>query len=181
MIFEYAVLEYGFAFWQWQNTTCEQIPDTTAADEELFEHLKKGSSFDYFSDKDIKTIAPFFYQAYSQIGYYGYDTSELRDLLTEVEEPTSRIFLPDGVHPDFDCCLMQKINTWIQKKGNNMLFIYGENDTWSATAVELTGETNSVKMVTKGGSHRTRISSFDEEDRSFIIKTLEGWLDYNIP
>ncbi|MCW8804252.1 MAG: S28 family serine protease, partial [Ignavibacteriaceae bacterium] len=121
-IFEYVVLEYGFAFWQWQNTTCEQIPDTTASNEALFEHLQKGSSFKYFSDQDIKTILPFFYQAYAQIGYYGYDVSEFKDLLIEVKEPTSRIFLPPELNPQFDCYIMQRINSWIQKHGNNMIF-----------------------------------------------------------
>jgi hypothetical protein len=180
-IFEYVVLEYGFAFWQWQNTTCEQIPATTASNEIVFEHLKKGSAFDYFADEDIKTILPFFYQAYSQMGYYGYDITDFKDLLKEVKEPTSRIFLPEDLNPEFDCCTMQKINEWIQKNANNMIFIYGEIDTWSATAIELTGETNALKMIKKGGNHRTRIKSFDEKDRTFILNTLEQWLDYKIP
>jgi len=180
-IFEFVVLEYGFAFWQWQYTNCSQIPDTTAPDEELFEHLKKGSSFSYFSDEDIESNLPFIYQAYSQMGYYGYDISNFKDLLKEVSEPTSRIFLPEYMDPEYDCCLMQNINTWIQKHGNNMIFIYGEIDAWSATAVELTGETNSIKMVKTGGNHRTRIKSFNEVDRSIIIETLEEWLNYKIP
>jgi hypothetical protein len=180
-VFEFVVLEYGFAFWQWQYANCDQIPDTTSSNEILFEHLKKGSSFDYFSDEEIKNNLPFVYQAYSQMGYYGYDISEFKDLLTEVTEPTSRIFLPEYLNPEFDCCIMQKINTWIQKHGNNMIFIYGEIDAWSATAIELTGETNAIKMVKKGGNHRTRIKSFNEKDRNFILNTLEQWLDYKVP
>ncbi len=180
-IFEYAVLEYGFAFWQWQFTTCEQIPDTTASNEILFEHLKLGSSFEYFSDAEINRNLPFYYQAYSQIGYYGYDISNFNYLLKEVKEPTSRIFLPQGVELNFDCCIMQKINTWLQKHGNNMIFIYGEIDSWSATAIELTGESNSIKMVKKGGNHQTRINSFEEKEQSIIINTLANWLDYKIP
>lgn len=179
-IFEFVVLEYGFAFWQWQYTNCSQIPDTIDSSEVLFEHLKKGSSFSYFSDQDIATNLPFVYQAYSQMGYYGYDISDFKDLLKEVKEPTSRIFLPKYVNPEFDCCIMQKINTWIQKQGNNMIFIYGEIDAWSATAVELTGETNSIRMIKSGGNHRTRIKSFNETDRLIIIDTLEKWLDYKI-
>jgi hypothetical protein len=180
-VFEFVVLEYGFAFWQWQYTNCSQIPDTNASNEDLFEHLKKGSSFSYFSDKDIEDNLPFIYQAYSQMGYYGYDITNLKDLLREVKEPTSRIFLPDYLHPVFDCCTMQDINTWIQKHGNNIIFIYGEIDAWSSTAIELTGETNSIKMVKTGGNHRTRIQSFNEEDQQFIIKTLTNWIDYQIP
>jgi hypothetical protein len=180
MIFEYDVLEYDFSFWQWQRVGCDEIPDTTATNEELFTHLVKCSSFDYFSDQGIEPIAPFFYQAYSQIGYYGYDISNLKDLLKEVKEPTSKIFIPKGSNPVFDCCILQKVNTWTQKHGNNMIFIYGGNDTWSATAIELTGETNSIKMVKKGGSHKTRIRSFDEKDQKFIINKLEEWLNYKI-
>jgi hypothetical protein len=180
-IYEFVVLEYGFAFWQWQYTNCSQIPDATASNEELFEHLKSGSSFNYFSDKEIEANLPFIYQAYSQMGYYGYDISNLRDLLNEVKEPTSRIFLPEYLNPEFDCCIMQNINTWIQKYGDNMIFIYGEIDAWSATAVELTGETNALKMVKSGGNHRTRINSFNETDRALIIETLEAWLGYKIP
>ncbi|HSW54589.1 MAG TPA: S28 family serine protease [Ignavibacteriaceae bacterium] len=180
-IFEFVVLEYGFAFWQWQYTNCEQIPDTNASNEILFEHLKKGSSFDYFSDQEIQLNTPFVYQAYSQMGYYGYDISDFKDLLKEVKEPSSRIFLPKDLNPEFDCCSMQNISSWIQKHGNNMIFIYGELDTWSATAVELTGETNALKMTKKDGNHRTRIKSFDESEQKIIIDTLLDWMDYKIP
>ena len=180
-VFEFAVLEYGFAFWQWQYTNCTQIPDTNATNEKLFEQLKTGSSFSYFSEKEIEDNLPFIYQAYSQMGYYGYDITHLKDLLQEVKDPTSRVFLPDYLNPVFDCCTMQKINEWIQKHGNNMIFIYGEIDAWSATAVELTGETNAIKMVKSGGNHRTRIKSFNEEDQNYIISTLEDWINYQIP
>jgi len=180
LIFEFVVLEYTFAFWQWQNNNCDEIPDTSACNEDLFNHLKRNSSFIYFSDQGIAPIAPFFYQAYSEIGYYGYDISPLKDLLREVKDPSSKFFIPRNSNPQFACSLMQDINTWVQKHGNNMLFIYGGNDTWSATAVELTGETNSIKMVKEGGSHRTRINNFSDEEKEIIYSTLEDWLDYKI-
>jgi hypothetical protein len=180
LIFEFVVLEYTFAFWQWQNNNCDEIPDTSASNKDLFNHLKRNSPFSYFSDQGIAPIAPFFYQAYSEIGYYSYDISPLKDLLREVKDPSSKIFIPNNSNPIFDCSLMQNINSWIQKHGNNMIFIYGGNDTWSATAVELTGETNSIKMVKEGGSHRTRINSFSDYEKKIIYSTLEDWLDYKI-
>ncbi len=180
LIFEFVVLEYTFAFWQWQNNNCDEIPDMNASNEELFNHLKRNSPFKYFSDQGIAPIEPFFYQAYSEIGYYGYDISPIKDLLLEVKDPSSKILIPPNSNPQFDCSLMQKINSWIQKHGNNMLFIYGENDTWSAPAVQLTGETNSIKMVKEDGSHRTRINSFSDEEKEIIYSTLEIWLDYKI-
>jgi hypothetical protein len=180
-IFEYVVLEYGFAFWQWHYETCADIPQVDASNEVLFNHLIKCSPIKYLSDQGIEPILPFFYQAYAEIGYYGYDITEFRDLLTEIIEPTSKIFLPKGTDPEFNYPLMQKINTWLQKEGNNMLFIYGEVDTWSAPAVQLTGETNAIKMVKKGGSHKTRIKDFSREEKEIIYYTLENWLDIEIP
>jgi hypothetical protein len=101
-------------------------------------------------------------------------------LLREIKDPSSKIFIPPNSNPQFDCSLMQKINSFIQKHANNMIFIYGENDTWSAPAVQLTGETNSIKMVKEGGSHRTRIKHFSDKDKEIIFSTLEDWLDYKI-
>ena len=180
MIYEYAVLEYGFAFWQWQKSTCEEIPSPDTTNEALFEHFKLNAAYDYFSDEKIESIAPFFFQAYSELGYYGYDITNFKDLLQEVKEPTSKIFVPKNSNPHFNCSLMGKINTWVQKHGNNMLFIYGGNDTWFAPSVQLTGETNAIKMVKKGGSHKTRIKSFDEKEKEIIYSTLEKWLDIKI-
>jgi hypothetical protein len=180
LIFEFVVLEYTFAFWQWQNNNCDEIPDISASSEDLFNHLKRNSPFKYFSDQGIAPILPFFYQAYNEIGYYGYDISPLKDLLREVKDPSSKIFIPQNSNPQFDCSLMQSINSWIQKHGNNMIFIYGENDTWSAPAVQLTGETNSIKMVKEDGSHRTRIKHFSDDEKEIIFSTLEDWLDYKI-
>ncbi len=180
MIFEYIVLEYSFAFWQWGKEDCDDIPSINATNKELLKHLETNSSFNYFSDQGIEPIAPFFYQAYTEMGYYGYDITDFKDLLIEVEEPTSKIFLPKDSDLEFDCSLMHDINIWVQKHGNNILFIYGENDTWSATAVQLTGETNAVKMVKEGGAHRTRINSFDENEKEIIFSTLEDWLGIEI-
>ena len=114
------------------------------------------------------------------MGYYGYDITDFKDLVKEVKEPTSKIFLPKDNNLIFNCSLMHDINKWVQKQGNNMLFIYGENDTWSAAAVELTGETNSIKMVKEGGSHRTRINSFSNDEKEIIYLTLEEWLGIEI-
>jgi len=180
MIFEYIVLEYSFAFWQWGNDNCGDIPTIDATNKELLKHLETNSSFSYFSDQGLEPIAPFFYQAYTEMGYYGYDITDFKDLLKEVKEPTSKIFLPKDDNLVFDCSMMHDINKWVQKHGNNILFIYGGDDTWTATAVQLTGETNAVKMVNDGGSHRTRIRSFNMKEKEIIYSTLEEWLGIKI-
>ncbi|MBK8944414.1 MAG: peptidase [Ignavibacteriae bacterium] len=180
--FEYSVMEYSFAFWQWGNLSCDDIPISESSPEELFKHLYTASPFDYFDGKSMSYFQPFFYQAYTEIGYYNYETSDFSNLLESVnEEYASNIyFAPQNVDLSFDKKLMQNINDYIFNHGNNMLYIYGENDPWSATGVNIGPNTNAVKMIKKGGDHKTRIKSFEGEQKEKIYSTLENWLDLKI-
>lgn len=179
---ELAVYEYSFAFWQWGNLDCSEIPDPTEIPEELFKHMYTASSFSYFDSKKIIKYLPFYYQAYTELGYYGYQTHLFSDLINPTEDNyvSSIFFAPKNVELNFDEELMVNMNNFIRANGNNMLYIYGENDTWSASAVEIGKTTNAVKMVKKDGSHRTRIKTFEGEEKEKIYLTLEKWLDVKI-
>jgi hypothetical protein len=179
---EYNVFEYSFAFWQWGYSSCDDIPEPTVSSDSLFNHLITVSSFDYFDSLSSSYYAPFYYQAYKEIGYYGYETVDFSDLLVDVKDKvaSSIFFAPKNVNLDFNENLMLNVNQFINSHGNNMLYIYGENDTWSATAVDIGEKTNAVKMVKEVGNHRTRINSFEEEEKEKIYSTLENWLDVKI-
>lgn len=178
--YEYAVLEYAFSFWQWYNDGCNKIPAPDAPAKEYYENMK--SLMDYVSDQSQNYFAPFMYQAYTEVGYYGYEIGQFSDVLKFLKGDivSSCIFFPNGCELKFNNELMPKVNQFIQEKGNNMLYIYGELDAWSSTAVEIGSKTNAVKMVKKGGSHRTRINSFSDEEKENIFNTLENWLDIKI-
>jgi len=177
--YEYSILEYSFAFWQW-GASCSDIPTSNAPNDELINHFFSVSDPSYFSDKDILNIQPFFYQALTEIGYYGYDITPFRELLKTVKQPSYDFSLPKNVSVHFDPQLMHDIYLWLQDNGNNFIYIYGGNDTWSATAVRLTGRTNAVKMVKSGGCHTTRIKDFIGDDKKKIYSALEQWLGINI-
>lgn len=181
MAFEYAVLEYSFAFWQWGASPCDSIPGEDASPDQLLDHLIKVAGFDLFSEADVKYYEPFQYQAYTEIGYYNYRTADFADLLKAAPPNASnRILAPQNVPLTFRPEVMRDVHEWIQTEGNNMLFIYGELDTWSASAVETGGKTNAVKVVQKGGSHKTRINTLPEPGRELALSTLEQWLDMKI-
>jgi len=177
--YEYAVLEYSFAYWQWGDGDCTKIPDSNASIEEIFQHLNINSPFSYIADQGIKSFEPFFYQAFTELGYYAYETEQFGDLIKYVNGSNS-IFVPLNVELNFDPTVMQDINNWIQNEGNNFIYIYGEYDPWSSTSVEMTGNTNSIKMILPGGSHRTRIRHFSPEDKEKIYSKLEKWLGLDI-
>jgi hypothetical protein len=177
--YEYSVLEYSFAYWQWGKGDCSKIPDSTSSIEAIFEHLNINGGFRYFDDASIKNNWPFFYQCYTNYGYYGYDITPFKDYLHYADGHTP-FFIPEGVHPVFDPEPMQDVSNWVQNEAKNCIFIYGGNDPWSSTGVCLSGKTNSIKMVLPGGSHRTRIRSFSKKDKDLIYSKLEEWLSLKI-
>lgn len=178
--FEYCALEYAFSYWQFNKGVTSEIPSDTAGIEEVFEHFVDAVNPYYFSDIGVSDLTPFFHQALNQIGYYSYDLAPFEGLLTAVSEPNYRFCAPEGTVPVFDPEPMRDVNDWITTEGNNMIFIYGEVDPWSASAVQLSGQTNALKLVKEGGDHSTRIGDFGEEEKARILAVLQEWLDIEL-
>ena len=75
---------------------------------------------------------------------------------------------------------MLEIKSFLDTSAEKMLFIYGEYDTWSATAVELSEDASKrevYKYFKPKGYHKTRIKSFDTENQEEIYNIIDGWLE----
>ncbi len=176
--FEYSVLEYPFAFWQWGFIPCEEIPDENSTDSTLLKHFLSVSPMDYFADEGIRQFWPFFYQALTEIGYYGYDTTGMGQYFKAINGLTFTFCAPEGTHPKFSGKKMKKVDKFLKNKGNNMIYLYGEYDPWFSTAfVPAFGKTNALKIVKQGGSHTTRILNLPEDQRTQVLDSLGKWLD----
>ena len=174
--YELLVFEYSFAFWQWGTTDCNSIPDSTEKATKMVKHLDEVAGFDWISIDGIQRLQPFFYQAMHEIGMYGYDIKEFKGLTSYTTNPIFDFTFPEGMVVKYEGDLMQKVDFVIRHQAQNMIFIYGEYDPWSSTAVNLTYNTNSIKIVKEGGSHRTRISNLPEQQRQQILDSLNSWL-----
>ncbi|MEN8120206.1 MAG: S28 family serine protease [Bacteroidota bacterium] len=175
--YEYAVLEYTFAFWQWQYSNCKEIPENIDNPTQIVEHLEKVDCVSFFTDETANFFRPFFYQALTEIGMYTYNTEPFAGLLEFAQKPNFNFTMPAGYEAKFNDTLMQSINKWLQNESENFIYIYGEYDPWSAPAVQLIdGKTNALKMVKSKGSHRTRIVSFYEDQQKQIADSLSKWL-----
>ncbi len=176
-VFDFCVLEYSFSFWQWGNQV-KEIPAATAADKEIFDHLMKVASSDYFSEEGIEPTLPFFVQAARELGYYGYDTKKFRNYLSipNARNYLVNIFLPEGMNPVFNPAPMKDLHLFLQKTDAKMMFIYGENDPWTASGAIVPEKENMVKMILDGGNHRTRINTFPEGQKLKLIGILKGWI-----
>jgi hypothetical protein len=176
--FEYNVLEYMFSFWQYGDGDTGRIPGADAGPEAWFNHLKEINDPANYTEYVMNQFAPFYYQAYTQLGYAPYIYGHLSDLLVDLPNPTYRVFAPADAVMVFDPAAMIDINTWLQNSGNNIIYIYGGNDPYTSTAVELTGKTNALKIVQPGANHGVNIADLDEKD--LVINTLREWLDMDI-
>jgi hypothetical protein len=177
--YEYSILEYSFAYWQWSDGDCSKIPDGTSSLEEIWEQLSAYGGVTYFDDQDIINIQPFFYQCYTEFGYYAYEVDQFKDYIKFANGQTP-FFIPKDSNPTYDPRLLKDINTWASNEAENFIFIYGGNDPWSSTGVCLTGKTNSIKMVLPNGSHGSRIKHFSGKDKDLIYSKLGDWLNVHI-
>ena len=88
--------------------------------------------------------------------------------------------LPDGISVEYEPELMQQIDFFVRHKASHMIFIYGEYDAWSATAVELNDSASKrelYKFVLPKGGHKTRIKSFNDNSKNQIYKIIDSWLN----
>jgi hypothetical protein len=178
--YELTALEYSFAFWQWGLMPCDSIPGAEASPIKVIAHLDQVAGLDWVSDEGIDGFRPFFYQALTEIGFYGYDLAAFEGCVDALHDPSFMFTCPPETDCFYEPATMEKVDNFVRHHGNNMLFIYGEYDPWSAPAVQISGKTNSFALFKPGGSHLTRIGNLPEELRSQVLETLAGWLGCEI-
>jgi hypothetical protein len=178
--YELIVLEYSFAYWQYQIFHCDSIPGPDASAEKAIRHLDAVASLDWVSDSGIEGMQPFFYQALTEIGFYGYDLEDFDGLIEGLDNGLFTFTAPEGVECIYDPEPMQNVDAFVRHHADKMIFIYGEWDPWSAPAVQLTGREGVKKYVNPRGSHGSNIYTLPEDMRKDVFNTLEGWLDVEI-
>ena len=176
-IYDYSVLEYSFALWQW-GTPISSIPATTASDDEIFSHLLAISEPGYFTADSPN--ASFFVQAACELGYYGYDVQPFKQYLSiqSSEGYLHRLMLPEELKDmPFDKTLSKKITKFLKKQDPKMIFIYGQNDPWTAAGVTwLKNKKNIHVFIQPNGSHLARISTLPEAEKVKVMELINEWL-----
>jgi len=175
-IYDLAVLEYSFAFWQWGDDAA-QIPSLTASDSVYYKHLIDKCEPSCFAQQTPYTS--FNVQAMRELGYYGYDTKPFEEHLSipQAEGYMRRVMIPDSLsYIEFDANLYERVNTFLKDNDLPMMFIYGEYDPWSATGVTWLDDKRHIHVfVEPGGSHKARIGTMPEDTQKKIMKILKRW------
>jgi hypothetical protein len=180
--YEYAVLEYSFSFWQWGHN-CSEIPSDTSSLEKAIEHMLSVSDVDFFADSNMNNFKSHYYQSAAELGYYGYKTDAFKTYLKALPKKTypSAIFTPGKMFVTYDPTLSKKVYEWATTKADHMIYIYGGNDTWSATRIPQSPNPDALWFILKGESHATaRIKNMTPAEKEKLVAFLEKWLDFEI-
>lgn len=176
--YEYAVLEYPFSFWQYHKIDCQKIPGKNAFPQEIFDHLKNIVALSSYSDYALNSAA--MYQFFSEHGYYGYVIKGLEKWLSGAYGYSNALFAPFCGNIKFNPQIIQKAHQWQQSAAQHILYIYGENDPWSASAIDLKENALCIKKIVKKGNHFSFIRSFSQAERMALIETIKSWLNKDV-
>jgi len=178
LVLELVTMDYPFIFWQYDNVGCSEILTEENTLQEIFNHLISVVPVESFSDYYISYYAAYYYQAITETGAPGYDPEFYNGLLTSINlvpgtNPNFFAVAPVGGAVVYDETNLTEIYNWLQTDGDEIIYIYGENDPWTAGAIELSSNVDALKIVQVGENHGVKIVDLDNPD--IVYDKLEEW------
>jgi pimeloyl-ACP methyl ester carboxylesterase len=177
--YEYGILEYLFAFWQY-GTNPAEIPEPNAPAEKLAAHYNRVGTLYYYSDQGQKQFEPFIYQSFTEMGNYNYDITDFKPYMKTLKEPTNLVLCPEGVKIVYNSATMAFVYNYLQYKADHIVYIYGGLDVWAATQIQLIGRTDSIKIVVPDGHHGAGVRDFSPEQKELFYSNMDKWLDMKL-
>jgi hypothetical protein len=112
------------------------------------------------------------------MGYYGYDITPFKKYIKHFTNNPLASFTPKNSNPPlYSPALNQKLDKWLKESGNNIIYIYGGGDTWSADRVIPSGKVNSKAFILPGQNHGgARIKNMKPEMQQSVSTLLQQWL-----
>ena len=177
---EAAILDTPFAFWQYGDASlCRLVPTPASTDSELFEFIDGVAGWSFYSDQGLEPYIPYFYQASRQLGWPNVArTPWLRDLQHYREAGSAPAQTPPSIRPRLERKAMLDIDRWVRTQGSQLLFVYGENDPWSAEPFRLgRGTRDSALYYVDEGNHGSSIAGLTPAQADSATRRLARWAD----
>ncbi|GAB2826392.1 aminopeptidase [Lentzea nigeriaca] len=181
---EVLVLDTPFTFWQYgTQSQCTLVPGAGASVDDIWTFMEKTVGWDFYTDAGIAPYETYYYQAGTQLGWPEADESSVRDLLRYPGVSVPRTLVPAEIEfPRFDRHAMADIDLWVRYQGSRLLFVYGQNDPWSAEPFRLgPGTRDSLMFSVPGGNHGSNIAKLPEKDRAAATAAVLRWAGVSAP
>ncbi|GAB3934667.1 S28 family serine protease [Kribbella albertanoniae] len=179
-VLEAAVLETPFQFWQYRTqANCAQVPGRTATPQQLFTFIDGIVGWSTYADDGIAPYLAYYYQSVAQLnwpdGVTG--TTWLKGLLHYPEASSAKATVPDAIEPKHDPRAMLDVDNWMKTAAERILFVYGENDPWSAEPfIGGPGTKDCHWYVVPGGNHGANLAGLPAAERAAATAVVKGWV-----
>ncbi|MFG1604762.1 S28 family serine protease [Actinoplanes sp. NPDC049265] len=172
---ELTVLDTVWAFWQYLGTSsCAGVPPATATDRELYDWIDAVASWSFYTDQGLEYYWPYYYQAATQLGWASLRFDHLRGLRRYPGLYTANSALPAELRRAHHPLPMIDVDLWVRTLSQRMMFVYGQNDPWSAERFT-PSRRDSYLYVAPGANHGARISGLNPADSAAATATLRRW------
>jgi hypothetical protein len=174
---EFATEELPFLFWQYGDQgACAAIPGAGAPDEEVFAFLDGTVDVYAYSDADLTAFLPYYHQAATQLGYPVVEEGHLSDLLLFPGQDRPLAYVPPGIPvPAYSDAAMRDVQAWVHSGGRRILLVYGQNDPWSAGAIDIAGAEDAFQLYVPAGNHSSRVADLPEPGLSIALDAIARW------
>lgn len=174
-VFEEAVAEYEWSFWQRHVFDEDDIPGPDQPPEARVAHLAEAVRLQNSSDASRDYFAAYVYQVYTQLGSAAMDLGHLDGLFRhEPLTPHQEYGFPAGLPLVWDGGeAMRDVVRWVQTEGREIVLVYGGVDPWTGGAIDTAGNPGVVKVVQPGADHQVRIANLDQRD--LVAQALTRW------
>ncbi len=176
--FEHSVIEAPFYFWQYGNpdsasTGCGSLP-INGSPRDMFNFLQTLASISDYTDESISRFQSYYFQAATQLGNPDNSTAHLEPL-RQFEFSIDQ-YTPKNVSYAYSNQAMHEVTDWVKTSADQIIFIYGEFDPWSAGEFPLSETGNMVeKYYVPKGNHGSKFTSLASQERQIVIRKLAGW------
>jgi hypothetical protein len=200
-VLEFATVEAPFGLWQYSpnpSAACEALvtlssnPDDFPNNAEAFaENLNDffeitlGVStggvpgvVGWFGDEALVHYQSYYYQSATELGGPDYPMTKAGELLAGGIDDHPQRYPPLEPLKRYDAALMAEVQAWVSTLGERLLFVYGENDPWTAGAFEESAARDQARYTVLGapGNHGAKLTRLPAAERDAALAKLRGWL-----
>lgn len=177
--YEAVVLDYAWAFWQYSLLAdCDSIPTDArnATDDEIWTSVDSISGFSFYTDQGLSPYTPYYYQAGTQLGAPTIEFPDIEKSLIRYGYPAPRNLVPRDISMKFQPSVMRSVDTWVKHNANHMLFVYGQNDPWSAEPFRLgPGARDSYVFTAPGLNHYANVAGLLPDEQALATASILEW------